>query len=158
MKTAYLSFGSNLGDRRKNLEAALEMLAGPRLRVLRVSSYYETEPVECTGQPYFLNAVAEVETSLFPMMLLALVERVEKKLGRRAKMTKGARTIDIDILLYGKFVVECAKLIIPHARMAERRFVLAPMVELAPDLRHPALKKTMRELLAGVKGQVVKRV
>ncbi len=158
MKSAYLSLGSNLGDRKKNLESALELLAAPRLRVVRLSPSYETEPVDCPGQPYFLNAVCEVETSLFPMMLLSHVERVERKLGRKSKAANAPRTIDIDILLYGNVVVDCGKLIIPHARLAERRFVLAPMVDLAPDLRHPVLKKTMRDLLGAVKGQRIKRL
>jgi 2-amino-4-hydroxy-6-hydroxymethyldihydropteridine diphosphokinase len=159
MKTAYLSLGSNIGDREAMLQAALDRLHSSDLVVRRVSSVYETEPVDFKEQRFFLNLAAEVETELFPMMLLTRIQKIELALGRRrAGQAKGPRTIDIDILLYGSSQVQSGRLEIPHPRMHERRFVLAPMVELAPDLRHPALRGTMRELLAAVEGQKLRKV
>jgi len=147
VKLAYLSLGSNLGDRAANLRAAIERLAAPRLRVLRVSPVYETEPVDFANQRWFLNQVVEAETTFFPMQLLARTGRIERELGRVRTIPKGPRTIDIDILLYGKAVVECPTLEIPHPRMAQRRFVLAPLADLAPDLRHPMTDQTVRQML-----------
>ncbi len=153
MKTAYLSLGSNLGDRAASIERALELLGG----LVRRSAFYETEPRDLKAQPWFLNIAAEIETALFPRQLLARIARIEKDLGRRRDLDKGPRTIDIDILLFGRFVVDTPDLVIPHPRMHERRFVLEPLAELAPDLRHPVFKKTVREMLAKVKDQVVRR-
>ncbi len=157
MKLIYLSLGSNLGDREQALREAIRLLEAPDLRVLRVSSIYETEPQEVRGQPWFLNLVAEAETSLLPRQLLARVRKIERELGRKRQAAKGPRTIDIDILLYGNFVIETGELTAPHPRMANRRFVLEPMCELAPELRHPVLRRTMRELLGGTLGQVVRK-
>lgn len=157
-KTVYLSLGSNLGDREANLRAALEKLASPRLAVKRVSSIFETDPVDREDQPKFLNLVAEIETDLFPMMLLNKIQRTERELGRERRIAKGPRTIDIDIVLFGKFLIQSAKLVVPHPRMHERRFVLEPLCELAPALRHPVLKRTMSELRAGTMGQGVHRI
>jgi 2-amino-4-hydroxy-6-hydroxymethyldihydropteridine diphosphokinase len=156
MKTVYLGLGSNVGDRERNLATALAQLAGPALRVLRVSSTYETEPVDYTDQRWFLNLVVEAETDLFPMQLLARIVKVERALGRVRTVPKGPRTLDIDILLYGRAVVRSARLEIPHPRMGERRFVLAPLAELAPALRHPLTRKTMREMLDAAPVQVVR--
>jgi 2-amino-4-hydroxy-6-hydroxymethyldihydropteridine diphosphokinase len=114
--------------------------------------------MEVRDQRWFLNLVAEARTELFPKQLLVRVSKVEQALGRRRLTPKGPRTIDIDILLYGNFVVRTAALTIPHARIAERRFVLAPLVELAPDLRDPVSRKSMRELLSAVTGQVARKV
>ena len=147
MKTVYLSLGSNIGDREANLRAAIERLAAPRLRVLRVSPIYETEPVDYTDQRWFLNLAVEAETALFPMQLLARTGKIERALGRVRTVLNGPRTIDIDILLYGNAVVRCATLEIPHPRMAQRRFVLAPLADLAPDLRHPVTHLTVRQML-----------
>jgi 2-amino-4-hydroxy-6-hydroxymethyldihydropteridine diphosphokinase len=147
MKRIYLSLGSNLGDRVAKLRAAIDRLAAPDLRILRVSKVYETEPVDVADQPWFLNLVVEAETDLFPLQLLSRVGRIERALGRVRTSAKGPRTIDIDILLYANAVVHSPKLDIPHPRMAERRFVLMPMVNLAPDLRHPLSHRSMRELL-----------
>ncbi len=157
-KTAYLSLGSNLGDRERNLRDALGLLAGPRLRVLRVSSLYETAPLELRDQPWFLNAVAEVETDLFPKQLLARVQKIERQLGRKRIVPKGPRTIDIDILLYGAAVIDAEELQVPHPRLAERRFVLEPLAELAPDLRHPVTRRTVAEMLHAVTGQQVRKL
>ncbi len=158
MKTVYLGLGSNIGDRAVHLRAALERLSSPDLRILRISPIYETEPVDYTDQRWFLNLAAEGETELFPMQLLARVNRIERALGRLRGIPKGPRTIDIDILLYGGAVVRGERLEVPHPRMAERRFVLAPLADLAPDLRHPVLHKTIRELLDAAPPQCVRRL
>ena len=156
MKLAYLSLGSNLGNREGMLQEALRLLQAPDLRVVRVSPVYETEPMELRDQPWFLNLVAEIETDLLPRQLLARTRKIEKELGRKRKVSKGPRTIDIDILLYGSFVIDTPDLQVPHPRMAERRFVLEPLAQLAPELRHPVLRRTVSELLAATRGQVVR--
>jgi 2-amino-4-hydroxy-6-hydroxymethyldihydropteridine diphosphokinase len=158
MKTTYLGLGSNVGDREANLRAAIERLEAPDLRVLRVSPVYETEPVDYTEQRWFLNLVVEAETSLFPMQLLARVARIERALGRLRTVPKGPRSIDIDILLYGKAVIRSEALEVPHPRMDERRFVLAPLADLAPDLRHPIAHRTVSEMLAAAPPQTIRRV
>ena len=155
MNLVYLSLGSNMGDREGNLRAAINALPAAGVKVLRVSPVYETEPVDYTAQAWFLNLVVEAETDLFPMQLLARTARIERALKRARTVAKGPRTIDIDILLYGSSVVRTETLQIPHPRMAERRFVLQPLVDLSPDLRHPLLQKTVRELLAAAPAQVV---
>ena len=147
MKLVYLSLGSNVGDRQAHLHAALNRLASSELRILRVSPIYETEPVEHTAQGWFLNLVAEAEGDLSPSQLLGRMQTIERALGRIRTVPKGPRTIDIDILLFGNAVVRTARLEIPHPRMAERRFVLAPLADLAPDLRHPVTQRTVREML-----------
>ena len=152
MKRAYLSLGSNIGDREANLQAALD-----RLDPLRVSPIYETEPVDYKAQPWFLNVVAEIETELFPRQLLAQTQRIERELGRVRSLPKGPRTLDIDILLLGSVVMHTPELEIPHPRLAERRFVLAPLADLAPDLRHPVTHRSVREMLAGLADTVVVR-
>jgi 2-amino-4-hydroxy-6-hydroxymethyldihydropteridine diphosphokinase len=158
MKRVYLSLGSNLGDRRQNLREALGRLVQQgKLHIARLSSLYETEPMDLANQPWFLNVVAEADTDYFPLQLLARIGRIEADMGRKRMQTKGPRTIDIDILLFGGFVIETPNLSVPHPRMTERRFVLEPMVELAPDLRHPGARRSMRELLGEIKGQKVRR-
>ncbi len=158
MKITYLGLGSNLGDREANLRAALERLSGPGLRVLRVSPVYETEPVGYADQRSFLNLVAEAETELFPKQLLSRIAVIERALGRVRNMRNGPRTIDIDILLYGSAVVRSTELEIPHPRMAERRFVLAPLADLAPELRHPVTRKTVRQMLEAAPAQLVRLI
>lgn len=157
-KTVYLGLGSNLGDREKILQSAIDRLQSPEFRIVRISSVYETEPQGRRSQRWFLNLVAEAETDLFPRQLLGRVIRIERELGRRRLVAGGPRTIDIDILFYGNFVVETPELKIPHPRFAERRFVLAPMAELAPELRDPVSRRTMRELLPATAGQGVRKV
>jgi 2-amino-4-hydroxy-6-hydroxymethyldihydropteridine diphosphokinase len=159
VKTIYLGLGANIGNREQMLQGAIDRLSAPDLIVKRVSSVYETEPVYLKEQRQFLNAVVEAETELFPMMLLSRIQKIELALGRkRSGAPNGPRTIDIDILFYGSSTVTSGKLDIPHPRLHERRFVMAPMEELAPDFRHPRLHKTMRQLLAGVEGQNVRIV
>ena len=147
LKRIYLSLGSNIGDREANLRKAIEQLASQDMRVLHTSRIYETEPVDYTGQRWFLNLVVEAETTLFPRMLLTRTSRIERELGRTRTVAKGPRTIDIDILFYGKAVIATTALQVPHPRMAERRFVLEPLADLAPHLRHPVTHKTVREML-----------
>jgi len=157
-KIVYLGLGSNVGEREQHLQAAVERLHSRELRIVRVSSVYETEPQGMRNQRWFLNLVAEAQTELFPRQLLGRVVKIERELGRRRGIENGPRTIDIDILFFGNAVVQTGELAIPHPRFAERRFVLAPMAELAPELRDPVSRRTMRELLAGTVGQEVRRV
>ena len=158
MNTTYLSLGSNLGDREANLREAIERLEAPDVHVVRTSPVYETEPVDYTDQPWFLNLVVEAETGLLPRRLLSRINKIERTLGRVRTMAKGPRTIDIDILLYGQAVVRTAALEIPHPRMAERRFVLAPLADLAPGLRHPLTHQTVREMLDAAPEQTVRLI
>jgi len=154
----YLSLGSNLGDRYANLRAAIERL-GEAGAIGAVSSFYETEPVEFRDQPWFLNCVVALETSDSPEALLQRALAIEQEMGRVRMKEKGPRLIDIDILLFGDRVVEEQErgLKIPHPAMHQRRFVLEPLAEIAPEALHPLLRKTARELLADLPaGQVVR--
>lgn len=155
---AYLSLGSNLGNRAANLATAVQRIASTgTVRV--VSSLYETEPVDVTDQPLFLNCVVALETDYTPRGLLEGLLAVEKDMGRKRTRDKGPRIIDIDILLYGDLVIDELGLKIPHPAMQQRRFVLEPLAEIAPSVCHPLLKKTAREMLAELPaGQAVRRL
>lgn len=144
-KRVYLSLGSNVGNRAANLKTAIERL-GTLGKVVAVSSLYETEPVEFTAQPWFLNCVVLLETEKMPRQLLKALLDLERQMGRRRTQHKGPRTIDADILLFANSVVDTKGLTIPHPALHQRRFVLEPLTEIAPDARHPVLKKTMQEL------------
>jgi len=134
-ETIYLSLGSNLGDRSANLRAAIDALA-PNVRVTNISSRYETEPVDYLDQPWFLNCVVEAGTSLAPLDLLQALRKIESQLGSKREFAKGPRLLDMDILLYGNETIALPELQIPHPRMLQRNFVLAPLAEIAPSLKH----------------------
>jgi 2-amino-4-hydroxy-6-hydroxymethyldihydropteridine diphosphokinase len=147
--TVYFSLGSNLGNRQENLDRALKLLS-ERMRMGKISSIYDTESIGNVDQPRFLNLACEAFTRLAPEGLLALVKAIEQKMGRYSR-TGEPRVIDIDILLYGDRVVDNPNLVIPHPKMAERSFVLVPLTEIAPDVIHPVLKKTIKELNKAIK-------
>jgi len=140
----YLGLGTNLGNRRENLDWALGLLS-QRMRMGKVSSVYETEPVGNINQPRFLNTVCEAYTRLEPEQLLALGKGIEAKLGRTGKSNE-PRPIDIDILFYGDQVIDTPELVIPHPRLHERAFVLIPLAEIAAELVHPVMGKTVVEI------------
>jgi len=146
----YLGLGSNLGNRQANLERTLDFLSH-RLRVERVSSIYDTEPVGNIEQPRFLNQVCQVYTTLAPTELLTLAKGFESQMGRSLNKSNAPRPIDIDILFYGDQIIETPELIIPHPRLAERAFVLIPLAEISPDLVHPVSGKTIKELSQSIK-------
>lgn len=148
LQHAYLSAGSNLGNRKENLGGAVRTLGDVRLAVTRVSSLYETEPVGYTDQPWFLNIALEVETHLDPRALLERCQEVERAFGRLRTFPGAPRTIDLDILIYGDRVIAEADLALPHPRMMDRRFVLAPLAEIRPEAIHPVTGRTVRELEA----------
>ena len=136
----YLSLGSNVGDRETQLRNALARL-GTTGRVAAVSSFYETEPMEFTQQPWFLNCAVALETSQTPQQLMTSILRIEQEMGRQRVQKKGPRIIDIDLLLFDSAVVNSPELTIPHPALHERRFVLEPLAEIAPEVRHPVLRK-----------------
>ena len=142
----FLGLGSNLGNRAKNLAEAARLLRENGVEVFRASSVYETEPVDRLDQPWFLNQALKVLYSLDPYALLEVVKSIEVRMKRVPTAAKGPRTIDIDILLAGDIVLDTPDLVIPHPRLAQRNFVLVPLCEIAPEIRHPVLAKTVREL------------
>jgi 2-amino-4-hydroxy-6-hydroxymethyldihydropteridine diphosphokinase len=174
----YLSLGANVGDRAGSMREAITRL-GSAGRVIAVSSTYETEPVEFTGQPWFLNCAVSLETAKTPALLMAALLTIEQEMGRQRTLKKGPRTIDIDVLLFiangisdgildevsngisdgSDTIVDSPELTIPHPAMHERRFVLEPLAEIAAEARHPLLHKTIRELLAALPaGQEVRKI
>jgi 2-amino-4-hydroxy-6-hydroxymethyldihydropteridine diphosphokinase len=158
-KTAYLSLGSNIGERQENLERALALLESAGICITRRSSIYETEPRDVAGQPWFFNLVVECQTNYFPLQLLMVVLGIEREMGRKREPTtvrRGPRVIDIDILLYGNAIIETPALTVPHSRMLERRFVLEPLLEIDPGLRHPATKEPLSKYLNETKSQRLK--
>ncbi|PYT74469.1 MAG: 2-amino-4-hydroxy-6-hydroxymethyldihydropteridine diphosphokinase [Acidobacteria bacterium] len=155
--TVYLSLGSNLGDREKNLRAAMAFLADANLRMTGISSFYETEPVDLREQPWFLNCVVQAETELPPLDLLRVLRGIEATMGSKKLVPKGPRLIDLDILLYSGETIDTPELQVPHPRMLQRKFVLVPLAEIAPNLRHPSWAKTAAELSHGITDSSVVR-
>jgi 2-amino-4-hydroxy-6-hydroxymethyldihydropteridine diphosphokinase len=154
----YLSLGSNVGDREGELWDARVRL-GAIGRVVAMSSFYETEPVELIQQPWFLNCALALETGKTPQQLIGAILRIEEEMGRRRVQKKGPRSIDIDILLFDGLVIESTDLTIPHPALQQRRFVLEPLAEIAPEVLHPVLKKTIRELVEALPpGQEVRKL
>jgi 2-amino-4-hydroxy-6-hydroxymethyldihydropteridine diphosphokinase len=145
-QTVYLSLGSNLGNREAHLRAAIQRLAELG-EVIAVSSLYETQPVEFTAQPWFLNCAVALCTNLKPETLLSRALEIERELGRQRTLPKGPRIIDIDILLFGDLILATPDLNVPHPAMQQRRFVLEPLAEIAPDAQHPVLHQSVRAML-----------
>jgi 2-amino-4-hydroxy-6-hydroxymethyldihydropteridine diphosphokinase len=147
MTTAYLSLGSNIGDRAANIEQAIAALPARGVHLIEQSHLYETEPVELVEQDWFLNCVVEIDTDLQPQELMQALLAIEQSMGRERLVPKGPRIIDIDVLLFDSVVLKQPQLEIPHPRLAARRFVLVPFAEIAPVVVHPVLGKTILELL-----------
>ena len=158
--TAYLGLGSNLGDRIKNLELAISAISEhPEILVHAVSSFYETEPMGYQDQDWFINQVIQIDTTLSPDELLTEIRKIENALGRKRRIKWGPRTMDIDILLYGDMVIESSILTIPHPLLTKRLFVLIPLAEIAPSLKHPVLGRSIRHILIDSSNKdLVKRI
>ena len=148
MAKVFLSLGSNIGDRGANLNAAIAALPRTGVQVRTVSSFYETEPVDYLQQDWFLNCVVEAETELPAGTLLPKLREIELRMGSKKAIAKGPRILDIDILLYGDETIATPELQVPHPRMIQRRFVLVPLAEIAPELRHPSWQGSVKDLLA----------
>jgi 2-amino-4-hydroxy-6-hydroxymethyldihydropteridine diphosphokinase len=158
LNVVHLSLGSNVGNCEAQLQEA-QVRLGAEGRIVATSSFYETEPVEFTDQPWFLNCAAALETDRTPQELIKAILRIEAEMGRKRLQDKGPRTIDIDILLFGDTILDSPELTIPHPAMHQRRFVLEPLAEIAPEELHPILKKTIRELHDALPaGQAVRRI
>lgn len=168
MSRVYISLGSNLGEREKNIKEAIRLIVSEasllptkeskkKINIVKISSIYETEPIGFTEQNWFLNAVIEIETTLSPQELLVVLQQVESKLGKKIERKWGPRTIDLDILLYDDIILDSPDLQIPHKLMHERAFVLIPLVQIAPNIKHPVLNKTIKELVVSVQVSAVSR-
>ena len=157
-KTVYLSLGSNLGDRVKNLQQAIASLREAGVIASRISSTYETAPVDYLEQPWFLNMAVEAETELAPAALLNALRAIEINMGNKKLIAKGPRLIDMDILLYADEVINTAELQIPHPRMHLRRFVLEPLAEIAPSVPHPVSGLTVSDMLVRTQDKSAVRV
>jgi 2-amino-4-hydroxy-6-hydroxymethyldihydropteridine diphosphokinase len=159
-KLAYISLGSNLGDREKSLKDALHALEINQIQITARSSIYETEPQDVTDQPWFLNMVVVCETRYFPLQLLKILQSIERDLGRvrgGSSIRRGPRTVDIDILLFGNSTLDTPQLTVPHPRMLERRFVLEPLLEIAPDLKFPHTNKPIKSFLPALATQKIRK-
>jgi 2-amino-4-hydroxy-6-hydroxymethyldihydropteridine diphosphokinase len=144
----YLALGSNVGERDRNLREAMRLLGESSIQVTKISSIYETEPVDYIDQPWFLNAALEARTDLSADQLLATLRDIETKMGSKKAFAKGPRLIDLDILLFGEETIAKPDLQVPHPRMLRRNFVLVPLAEIAPDLRHPSWHASASGLLS----------
>ncbi len=147
-KMVYLSLGSNMGDREGNLRDAIAQLPHAGAAVTKLSSFHETEPVDLREQPWFLNCAVQATTEVPPLDLLRALRTIESRMGSKKLVPKGPRLIDLDILLYGDETIDTPELQVPHPRMLLRRFVLSPLAEIAPNLKHPSWKDTVNQLLA----------
>lgn len=157
MNRAYLGIGSNLGDKRRNIENALKLLKEHEsIKIINTSSYYETEPVGYTEQDWFLNMVVEIDTCLNPYELLEYCNFIESNLKRKRIIRWGPRTIDVDILLYENFTSNDEKLIIPHPRMCERAFVMIPLYEIAKDIKING--ENIKDIVENLKGETIRKL
>lgn len=148
MGTVFLSLGSNLEDRLKNLKKTLKVLKkSPKIEISKLSSVYETEPWEVESPNWFLNLVVKTESKLPPLELLDFLEESEKKLGRKSKSDNSPRTVDIDILFYNDWIFHTPRLVVPHPLLLKRRFVLVPLAEIEPELEHPQLQQDIKSIL-----------
>jgi 2-amino-4-hydroxy-6-hydroxymethyldihydropteridine diphosphokinase len=152
-ETVYLSLGSNVDDRAKNLRDAIDLLRKTGIDVTQISPIYETEPVDYLDQPWFLNTAVEAKTELNAVDLLHTLRAIETQMGSKKLIAKGPRLIDMDILLYGDQVIDTPELQVPHPRMHLRRFVLQPLAEIAPNARHPVLSLKVSEMLERTTGK-----
>jgi len=158
MTTVYIALGTNVGDREHNLRKAVRLLAQAGLCIARISSIYETEPVDYVDQPWFLNAVVEARTDFPARDLLHQLRGIESAMGSKKAFAKGPRLMDLDILLYGDDTITTPELQVPHPRMLQRRFVLVPLAEIAPNLRHPSWPAAASQTLACLKDPSVVRL
>lgn len=156
MATVYIGIGSNLGKRRYNCEKAIKKIKEKGIVVKKISSMYETKPWGLKEQPLFINMVVEIETKINPEELLKMLKEIEVEMGRKETLRWGPRIIDLDILLYNNEIIDQEDLKIPHPFLHQRDFVLLPLSEIAPDLIHPVLKKTIKQLREELLAQDIK--